>query len=34
MDDAKYHDLINRYDECGRMLKALEKSLISWKSGT
>ena len=34
MAEAKYHDVINRYDECGRMLKALEKSLISWKSRT
>jgi four helix bundle protein len=34
MDEAKYHDLISRYDECGRMLKSLEKSLISWKSRT
>lgn len=28
----KYYSLITRYDECGRMLKSLEKSLINWKS--
>lgn len=32
IEDAKYTDLINRYDECGRMLKSLEKSLNHWKS--
>lgn len=32
MENIKYEDLLNRYEECGRMLKALEKSLISWKS--
>jgi four helix bundle protein len=31
LNEIKYRDLINRYEECGRMLKALEKSLISWK---
>ena len=28
----KYSDLITRYDECGRMLTSLEKSLENWKS--
>jgi four helix bundle protein len=28
----KFDDLMNRYDECGRMLTALEKSLEIWKS--
>jgi four helix bundle protein len=28
----KFVDLTNRYNECGRMLTALEKSLESWKS--
>lgn len=32
MEQTKYEDLINRYDQCGRMLKSLEKSLISWKT--
>jgi four helix bundle protein len=32
IENTKYEDLLNRYEECGRMLKALEKSLISWKS--
>ncbi len=32
MNEGKYTDLINRYDECGRMLKSLEKSLNNWKS--
>lgn len=31
LNEMKYRDLISRYEECGRMLKALEKSLISWK---
>jgi len=30
-NEEKYRDLIDRYDECGRMLKSLEKSLLSWK---
>lgn len=34
IEQSKITDLINRYDECGRMLKALEKSLNSWKSKT
>lgn len=32
LNEAKYRDLINRYDECGRMLKSLEKSLNNWKT--
>jgi four helix bundle protein len=31
INEVKYTDLINRYDECGRMLKSLEKSLEQWK---
>ena len=31
LKEDKYNDLINRYDECGRMLKSLEKSLVNWK---
>jgi four helix bundle protein len=31
LNEMKYRDLISHYEECGRMLKALEKSLISWK---
>ena len=27
----KHIDLINRYDECGRMLTSLERSLENWK---
>jgi len=27
----KYNNFISRYDECGKMLKALEKSLQFWK---
>jgi len=27
----KHSDLINRYDECGRMLTSLEQSLENWK---
>ena len=34
MKQTRYEGLINRYDECGRMLKALEKSLVLWKSKT
>ena len=34
LKDAKYKDLTDRYDQCGRMLKSLEKSLINWKSKT
>jgi four helix bundle protein len=30
--EVKYKDLIDRYDECGRMLKSLEKSLSAWQS--
>jgi four helix bundle protein len=29
---SEYSDLVSRYDECGRMLKSLEKSLNTWKS--
>jgi four helix bundle protein len=32
LKEEKYTDLINRYDECGRMLTSLEKSLENWKS--
>lgn len=28
---SEYSDLVSRYSECGRMLKALEKSLKNWK---
>jgi len=28
----EYSDISSRYNECGRMLKALEKSLNLWKS--
>ncbi|WP_420886547.1 hypothetical protein [Candidatus Kuenenia stuttgartiensis] len=31
IEELKFKDLINRYEECSRMLKSLEKSLISWK---
>jgi four helix bundle protein len=31
---SKYSDFITRYDECGRMLKSLEKSLNSWRSNS
>jgi four helix bundle protein len=31
-EKEKFDDLRNRYDECGRMLTALEKSLETWKS--
>jgi four helix bundle protein len=31
-EKEKFDDLKNRYDECGRMLTALEKSLETWKS--
>lgn len=34
MNEAKYRGLIDRCDECARMLKGLEKSLNSWKSKT
>ncbi|OPX40857.1 MAG: hypothetical protein B1H13_05230 [Desulfobacteraceae bacterium 4484_190.3] len=34
MEQTKYEDLINRVDQCGRMLKSFEKSLNSWKSKT
>ncbi len=34
IEQPKITDFINRYNECGRMLKALEKSLNSWKSKT
>ncbi len=34
IEQSKIIDFINRYDECGRMLKALEKSLNSWKLKT
>ena len=30
IEEEKFRDLINRYDECGRMLKNLEKSLAKW----
>jgi len=30
IDEEKLRELINRYDECGRMLKSLEKSLAKW----
>jgi len=32
LSEAKYRSLINRYNESGRMLKSLEKSLNHWKS--
>jgi len=32
LNKEKYEDMVNRYDECGRMLKSLEKSLNAWKS--
>lgn len=32
IEDAKYKNLIERHDECDRMLKSLEKSLNNWKS--
>lgn len=32
LDNEKFKNLIDRYNECGRMLKSLEKSLILWKS--
>jgi len=32
LNKEKYEDLVNRNDECGRMLKSLEKSLNAWKS--
>ncbi|HDO25488.1 MAG TPA: four helix bundle protein [Nitrospirae bacterium] len=32
IEQSKFTDLISRYDECGRMLKALEKSLNNWRS--
>jgi four helix bundle protein len=31
LSKEKYSDLINRYDECGRMLTSLEQSLEKWK---
>ena len=31
-EKEKFDDLENRYDECGRMLTTLEKSLETWKS--
>jgi four helix bundle protein len=31
ISSEKHSDLINRYDECGRMLTSLEKSLENWK---
>lgn len=34
LKDDKYKDLADRYNQCGRMLKSLEKSLINWKSKT
>jgi len=34
IEQSKITDFINRYDECGRMLKVLENSLNSWKSKT
>lgn len=34
IEQSRYEDLTSRYDHCGRMLKALENSLISWKSKT
>lgn len=34
IEQFKYTDLTTRYDECGRMLKSLEKSLNSWKSNS
>jgi hypothetical protein len=30
LSEEKYRDLKNRYDGCDRMLKSLEKSLISF----
>ncbi len=32
LKEVTYKDIIDRYDECGRMLKSLEKSLSAWKS--
>ena len=34
IEEPRYKDLTSRYDQCGRMLKGLENSLISWKSKT
>lgn len=32
LSDEQYRKLKDRYNECGKMLKALEKSLNIWKS--
>lgn len=32
IEQTKFTELINQYDECGRMLKSLEKSINSHKS--
>ncbi|MGR3310372.1 MAG: four helix bundle protein [Candidatus Brocadiales bacterium] len=34
LDNEKFKNLIDRYNECGRMLRSLEKSLTSWRSKT
>ena len=31
IDELGYADLVSRYDECGRLLELLEKSLSQWK---
>jgi four helix bundle protein len=32
IEELRYRDLTNRYDQCGRMLTGLENSLNFWKS--
>jgi four helix bundle protein len=34
IEEPRYKDLTSRYDQYGRVLKALENSLISWESNT
>ena len=32
--ESEYADLISRYDECGRLLKLLERSLTQWRTNS
>ena len=34
IDESEYTDLVIRYDECGRLLKSLERYLNQWKTNS
>lgn len=34
INESEYDNLVNRYDECGRLLKLLARSLSQWKANS